>query len=95
MSNCSEDSLHDESVIAENTRQLGNGSRNAYYFWYFVNASPIPNSVHYMVPFISPSPLPDALKLRSVFEGKIFGLIFRRRRKENGEQEEEGRMCGL
>ena len=84
-------------AIANMPRQLGNGLGIPTQVWYFVSAIPIPDSVHYVVPFISPPFLPDALKLRSVFEGKIFGLIFRRRRKENGEQEEgrEGRMCGL
>ena len=59
--------------------------------WYFFDAIPIPEfSAQPWYLSSPPPPLPDALKLRSVFEGKIFGLIFRRRRKENGEQEEGG-----
>ena len=59
--------------------------------WYFFDAIPIPEfSAQPWYLSSPPPPMPDALKLRSVFEGKIFGLIFRRRRKENGEQEEGG-----
>ena len=62
--------------------------------WYFFDAIPIPEfSAQPWYLSSPPPPLPDALKLRSVFEGKIFGLIFRRRRKENGEQEEGRGEC--